>query len=174
MELKTPQFDPARWGIGKSLGSGLDKETFEAIYIDDQGQPVKTQLVLKHQHGKYDCEHRAGQTKQELAAQDYLLSRIEHDWAKAALGWISQIVGWWADGKDLWILQERVEFMEWGEPGFDIWETPVGSLPDQGGSNCGKHPVHGGTVSCDYGLAKAADMRHLGDTALRYAARAAR
>jgi len=168
MELMTPQFDPERWGCGESLGTGLDKETFAAIYIDDLGQPIKTQLVLKHQHGRYSTEHREGQTKQELDAHNYLLGNIKHDWAKAALTWLSQIVGWWEDdAEDVWILQERVEIQGWDTPNpVDIWNTPISNLPDQGGSNSGLHPVTGKPVSCDYGLAKPEDLRYLGDTAL--------
>lgn len=172
MKLETPEFDAAHWATGKCLGSGLDKVAFEALYLDEVGQPVKTELVLKHQHYHYDGKgFRDGQTYRELSAHNYLLQNIQEDWARAALPWLAQIVGWWVDGEDLWILQEKVEVFPWDHPRrkeVSPWGKPVSTLADQGGTNCGLHKITGKTVSCDYGLGYDSDMKLMGEAALAY------
>jgi hypothetical protein len=164
--FETPELNPEQWGLGECLGSGLDKVAYDAVFIGPDGQAEPTNLVLKHQRLEADPDYREGQTRLELAAQNYLLKHATEDWAKAALPWLAHIVGWYEDGTDLWILQEKVDTSDYCP---EIWNTPIAYLPDQGGCNAGRHPFTNQLVSCDYGLAKAHNVEHLGDAALRYA-----
>jgi hypothetical protein len=148
MELRVPEIDLKDYVLGNKLGTGLDKVAYK-VHWAATGEELP--LVLKHQHGCHYREPGQSQTEIELRFYNGLLEQVKLPSARLMLSHLCAIVGYAYEGEDLWLLQEYAP----SQPKYDptVWETPIGCLADQGGSNIGVG-VNGQPVSRDYGLCR--------------------
>jgi hypothetical protein len=169
--MRITEFNPEHYGAGRKLGSGRDKEAFEAYWVET-GEVLP--YVLKHQHGRYGYG-QGTQSWQELHHQEELMDRAVHSdedgqaQAKAALSCLALIVGFCVDPEnedDVWLLQERVDIRYDQDLHLSPWLTPCATLVDCGGGNVGLRESTGKVVVCDWGYEDFGHLEDLGFEAL--------